>query len=203
MSTFDITLKSYRASQREELSSLVKTYQGSLASGENHSLGPLITFFHQVAQLCSISFPDAASDLLLRLYLSDFLDPLSISATEPAKGHSNLQAQCDSLLVVCSESRTSAKYNFNDDPLLALWSLQLPLLPRLELQTRLAERAGVWKLMKPEFINFRVKLVAKVTPVVWEEKMDEQELLIRTAVVADLMEFLGWVSARLIHYSRY
>ncbi|KAF9458478.1 hypothetical protein BDZ94DRAFT_1270543 [Collybia nuda] len=176
---------------RVELSNLVQTYQGSLASWENHSLEPLVTFFHKLTQTNQMPVPGVVVDLLTCLYLSDFFDPLYLSADDPAKGRTDLQDQCDVLLIVFSKLRGGQSAKSADDLFEALWSLQLPCLPRLGLQVRLSERARVWGWMEPAFVKFRVQTIFDITPVIWGGKVDEEETLVRTSIVADLVEFLG------------
>lgn len=164
-------------------------YQRSLAKLGTHSLEPLVIFFVQVARTNFTFLGDAIINFLLYLYLSDFSDPLF--AARPVRNCLALQYQCDSLLVACANSRTGIELDSKDKLFHTLWSLEQPLLPRLELQARMAKRPGVWKLMDTELIAFRVQSLFNMTRVSVQELKDEKESLIHTLAIFDMMEFLG------------
>lgn len=150
---------------------------------------PLVTFFSQVARKSPVFLHGAVIDFLLYLHLSDFSDPLFMA--QPVWSYLVLQHQYDSLLMACANTRTEAKLDSKGDPIHALRSLELPLLPHLELQTRLGERARVWKLMDTELIIFRIQSILKMTRVILQELTDKGESLIHILAVADVMVFLG------------
>lgn len=110
---------------------------------------------------------------------------------QPVWSYLVLQHQYDSLLMACANTRTEAKLDSKGDPIHALRSLELPLLPHLELQTRLGERARVWKLMDTELIIFWIQSILKMTRVILQELTDKGESLIHILAVADVMVFLG------------
>jgi hypothetical protein len=172
-------------------------YQSSLSLSESHSLGPLVLFFCQLAkashQISDIILDGGVMDFLLHVYISNFLDPLA--TVEPVDWCENptIQGLCDSLLITCS--KTDMGRNIRSGPFNSLWWMEKLDLPRMELQSRLAERAEMWKSIKPESISWRIQLIFNMDPAIWRMPVDEQGPLTarisRILLVTDLMEFMG------------
>lgn len=172
--TSDGLRRLFKNIEEGELSSSARAYQTPVVVHEARILKSLVFFLHSLVlaneRAIQIIFEAGVMELLF------YTDALGFAPMGSA-----LRIACDSLLDTCLETKEGRNF-FIKDRLHVLWPLQMG---SLYISDRLAQRAEIWRSMKPEVVHIRM---ASISSMLVQGQLRQNSL---DDIAADILEFWG------------
>jgi hypothetical protein len=146
---------------------LILAFRNSVASWESHSLAPFIDFLRHVAhsteEACEAVLEAGVMDLLMKLYVTNFRDPLAESERGGFHRTSTLHAASNTLLLTLISGSERGPEVIRGHPCHILWSTNLQLPFTCSIQDREMHRVKVWHSATREHIMWRIHSIFDMT----------------------------------------
>jgi len=170
---------------------LTNVYNESISTEEKHTAMPFIDFISQVVHTGSSArqavFEAGFLDLLLYMYMSDFLDPLRSYGRYMERKHQTppLIRVCNSILLYLGDDNESLAV-IRGHPLHILWPRSEDFTFKTGSQSEmLQQRRRTWRMLEKQLIDMRFNVIYHVL------SSDSDSDLLDACV--DFLEFMRWV----------